>query len=133
MADKYTALDVEFLREGVAVANVRSIPPFGSSKDLIDASVYGDGWKDWRTGQRDGVEMEVVLAFDPDDATQALFEADDADGLPHDYGVRHEESGLDKTIPAVVKGITFSPPIDGLIEMHLTLKIVNPGVSDNES
>jgi hypothetical protein len=115
------------------VGQVTSLGNAGSSRDLIDASAYGNDWKDYVVGQQDGSEIEVEIAYDPADAGHAaLIAAYDA-GTPEDFEMEHADSGFHVGFPALVTKCERGAERDGLLRLATTLKILNPGVQDIES
>lgn len=115
------------------IGQVTAMGPAGSSRDLIDASAYGDEWKDYVVGQQDGSEMEVTVALDPANTGQtALKTAYDA-GTSTDFEMEHADAGFHVGFPALVTKLERGGEKDGLLQMMTTLKILNPGVEDIES
>jgi hypothetical protein len=112
------------------VGQVTSLGNAGSSRELIDASTYGDDWKDFVVGQQDGSEIEVEVAYDPADAGHTALIATYDGGEPDDFEMEHEDASFHVTFPALITRLERGAPRDGLLTMALTLKILNPGVSD---
>lgn len=113
-----------------SVGQVTSLGEAGSSRDLIDASAYGDSWKDYVVGQQDGSELDVEVAYDPVSTGHiAVKTAYDA-GTATLFGMRHVASGFDIAYPALVTKFTRGGERDGLMKASATLKILNPGVTD---
>src|SRR3990172_5062433 len=125
---KYAGRDLVFEREGTPVAQVTSVGPAGSTRDLIDASAHGDDWKDYVLGQQDGAEVDLVLAYDPVDAQHILMISDYDAAVPVTYGLSHVDSGFDVTFEALVTSLTRGGERDGLLMLNATIKIVEPGV-----
>lgn len=112
------------------IASVTALGEAGSTRELIDASAYGDDDKDYVVGQKDGSEMELVLALDPADTGHiALKGAYDA-GTKTTFGMRHVESAFDVAFPALVTAYSRGAERDGLLRATATLKILAPGVTD---
>ena len=64
-----TNIDILNKTQGSKVDPVRrELGTTYNSRALIDASAYGDDWMDYLTGQQDGVEVSLRLAFDVSDA-----------------------------------------------------------------
>lgn len=112
------------------VGQVTSLGEAGSSRDLIDASAYGDDWKDYVVGQQDGSELEVGLALDPADAGQTALKAAYDAGTSTDFEMEHTAASFHVGFPALVTSLTRGGERDGLLVMSATLKILNPGVED---
>lgn len=128
---KYGARDTTFDYNGSPIDQVRAFPAFGSSRPGIDASVYGEEWTSEVGGLKDGDEVAMVFAFDPASTTQNAIQ-DDYDNSPDDVqqiGVTHP-SGMSKTINCILRAVAWDTPLDGLLAMNVTIKIVNPGVVD---
>jgi hypothetical protein len=108
---------------------LREFGAFGSSRNLIDATAYGDDWTDFVTGLQDGDEVAFTIAYDPDDV--------DHDGLINTYEdtdgritleVVHTDSTFAADIHCIINALRRESPIDGLFALSGTFKIVNPGV-----
>lgn len=114
------------------VPQVGSIDAFGSSRDLIDASAYGDDWKDYVLGQQDGAEIGVGLQLDPNDTVHTALDADYAAATRRnfkiDFGAGETPAAV-FSFTAIITELTRTPALDGMWEANMTLKIVNPGVS----
>jgi len=134
---KYAGRQLELLRGSggspetfAVVGQVTSLGAAGSSRDLIDASAYGDDWKDYVVGQQDGEEMEVEIAYDPADSAHDGLVADYGNATKRSFQLRHTPAGFHVQFPALVTRLTRGGERDGLLTMSLTLKIVAPGVQD---
>ena len=121
-------LTVEF--EGSPVGQVRDMGAVGSTRSLIDASVYGEDDKDYVLGQKDGNENTMVIVYDPTntghDAIEDSFN-NDPDAVTV-FTLAHTESGWEADVSHRLVGVEFESPIDGLFQMNVTYKIVAPGV-----
>ena len=128
---KYGARSTTFDFEGQPIEQVRSFAAFGSSRALIDASVYGEDWTSTVLGLQDGDEVAVVLALDPAATTQGAIEDayNSAPDTPVTFTATHDESGAAYDITAIITALSYDAPLDGLLAMNLNLKIVNPGVA----
>lgn len=127
---KYAARDLVLEVDNTPVGQVTAMGEAGSSRDLIDASAYGDGWKDYVLGQQDGSELALTIALDESDSGQwTLIDAYNA-ASQETFGMSHTDSGFDVTFPAIITGLTRGGAIDGLLQISATLKILNPGVVD---
>jgi hypothetical protein len=112
------------------VGQVTSLGNAGSSRELIDASAYGDDWKDYVVGQQDGNEVEVGLALDPANAGQTALKAAYEAGTPTDFEMEHTTAGFHVGFSALVTAYERGGERDGLLMATATLKILNPGVED---
>jgi hypothetical protein len=115
--------------EGTPVAQITTMGSPGSTRDLVDASAYGDEWKDYVLGQQDGAEVQMTMAFDPEDSSQTAFKTAYDDATPQDFIISQTESGFWATFPALVTSFATGGERDGLLELTATLKIVQPGVT----
>lgn len=112
------------------IGQVTALGNAGSTRDMIDASAYGDSWKDYVTGQSDGADVSVDLALDPADTGHiALKTAYDA-GTKTTFGMKHLASAFDTAFPAIVTSFERGGALGGLLQCSATLKILNPGVTD---
>jgi len=112
------------------VAQVTNVDPAGSSRDLIDASAYGDDWKDYIVGQQDGDELALEVAYDPSDNEHMTLISTYEGGESEDFGLSHTASGFAVTFPAIITKLSRGASRDGLLTMTLSLKILSPGVQD---
>lgn len=112
------------------VGQVTALGRPGSSRDLIDASAYGQDWKDYVVGQQDGNEVEVTVALDEADAGHTALKAAYAAGTSTDFEMEHAPAGFHVGFPALLTALSRGGDRDGLLEMNVTLKILNPGVED---
>jgi len=117
------------LEGGDPLPQLREFGAFGSSRDLIDATAYGDDWTDFVTGLQDGDEVAFTIAYDPADPDhQELIDVyENTDGRCV-FTVDHTASGFQAFINCIVNAVRRESPIDGLFALSGTLKIVNPGV-----
>jgi hypothetical protein len=112
------------------VGQVTSLGNAGSSRDLIDASAYGDDWKDYVVGQQDGTEVEVEIAYDPAESAHAALKTAYDLGEPEDFEMEHADAGFHVGFSALITKLERGGEKDGLLKMMATLKILNPGVED---
>jgi len=127
---KFAARGLTLTLGGDLIGQITQMGEAGSSRGLIDASAYGDDWKDYVLDQQDGSEMPLVVALDPaDSGHDALIQAyDHADrGF---WGMQHVESGFDVEFTAIITQLTRGGDLGGLLQMSMSLKIVEPGVTD---
>lgn len=114
----------------VAVGQVTSLGNAGSTRNLIDASAYGDDWTDFVVGQQDGSELDVEVAYDPADTEHiALITAYNAGTSTH-FEMQHAAASFHIQFPALLTKCERGAPRDGLLTLMVTLKILNPGVTD---
>lgn len=115
---------------GSPAGQMRSFGAFGSTRNLVDASVYNEDWTDFVTGLQDGDEVDAVFARDPADAGQGdvIDVYTNSSDTPATITATHEGSGESFTITALVTKLSYESPLDGLYMLNTTLKIVNPGV-----
>lgn len=116
----------------VTVAQIMSLGPVGSERNLIEVSAHGDQWADYVVGRQDGTEVELTLSFDPADAQHNAIKTDyDAvTQTPRNYQLQHP-AFVTRALqfPAYVTKYEEEATDDGAYESHVTLKIVTPGVS----
>lgn len=115
------------------VGQVTTLGNAGSSRDLIDASAYGDDWKDYVVGQQDGNEVEVGIAYDPADSGHTALKTAYDGGEPEDFEMEHADAGFHVGFSALVTKFERGGERDGLLVLNATLKILSPGVEDIES
>lgn len=120
-------LTVDF--EGNPLGELREFSEFGSSRNLIDASVYGEDWTDFVTGLQDGTEVTGMLLDPSDSGAAALIASYDAGSdTPITLTATHVGSGDSWDITAKLTRVAYDSPLDGLLTVGFTAKIVNPGV-----
>lgn len=116
--------------EHTAVGQVTSLGMSGSSRDLIDASAYGDDWKDYVVGQQDGTEVEVTVAYDETVGAHTAIKSAYDSGTITVFDMVHDDSGFAVSFAASVTALSRGGERDGLMSMTFTLKVLNPGVVD---
>lgn len=111
------------------VPQLREFGAFGSTRNLIDATSYGDDWTSFVTGLQDGDEVAFTIAYDPNNAEHEDFRDtyENTDGAIT-LRVSHADAGFSADISAIISALRTEAPIDGLFALSGTLKIVNPGV-----
>jgi hypothetical protein len=127
---KYSGRTLSVTINGGAAGQMRSFGEFGSTRALIDASVYNEDWTDFVGGLQDGSEVDAVFARDPADAGQGDVIAAYTTGsdTPITVVATHDGSGESFNITCLITKLTYESPLDGLYMLNTTLKIVNPGV-----
>jgi len=130
---KYAGRGLVFSLDSAPIAQVTSVDSAGSTRALVDASAYGDDWKDYVVGQQDGDEMAVEIAYDPEDDEHLALQAAYDTGEPTTFGMSHDLSGWAVTIPGILTKLSRGAPRDGLLTMALSIKILSPGVEDESS
>lgn len=113
-----------------AVGQVTDLGNAGSSRDLIDASAYGDAWKDYVVGQQDGSEIDVEVALDPALAGQLAVKNAYIAGVPITFGMNHVASAFDIAFPGLLTKWERGGERDGTMMGAGTIKVLNPGVTD---
>lgn len=127
---KYGARSAVWDFAGNPIDQVRSFAPFGSSRALIDASVYGEDWTSTVLGLQDGDEVAVVLALDPTLTTQDAIATAyaNAPDTPVQFTCTVADAGFSADINCIITALAYDAPLDGLLAMNINLKIVDPGV-----
>lgn len=127
---KYSGRTLSVDVDGTPAGQMRSFGDFGSSRNLIDASVYNEDWTDFVTGLQDGDEVPAVFARDPADAGQndVITAYTSTSDTPVVITATHDGSGEAFSITCLVVALSYGSPLDGLYTLNTNLKIVNPGV-----
>jgi hypothetical protein len=132
---KYKGKDIVFERNTtgstyVEVTQVLELDPPGFSRDLIDATTYGNTWMDYLVGLNDGDDLGITVAFDPADAQHVALKADVDAGLVKKFHLRNTAISPSRTleISAVPVNWNEGGAKDGVYSSAMTWKIVNPGV-----
>jgi hypothetical protein len=112
------------------VGQVTTLGTAGSSRDLIDASAYGDAWKDYVVGQQDGSEVDVEVALDNISTGHVAMKTAYDAGTSTRFGMTHTASGFDIAFPAFITKWERGGDLDGVMKGVGTLKIINPGTTD---
>lgn len=110
------------------IGQVSAIGDFGDARDQIDVSTYGDDWKDFLGGQREGSDFEVTVLFDDADTSHTALKADSDGSLSRNFRVESAAMGYGWTISTRVLGFMMGTPIDGAVQATVSTKIINPGV-----
>jgi hypothetical protein len=113
-----------------AVGQVTALGTAGSTRDLIDASAYGDAWKDYVVGQQDGSEVDMEVALDPVLAGHIAVKNAYNAGVPIIFGMNHAASTFDIAFPGLITKWQRGGDLDGVMKGEGTVKILNPGVTD---
>jgi len=113
-----------------AVGQVTAVGEAGSSRDLIDASAYGDAWKDYVVGQQDGEAVPFEVALDPASTGHLAVKTAYLAGVPITFGMTHVASAFDIAFPALITKWARGGDLDGLMKGMGEMKILNPGVTD---
>lgn len=131
---KYAARDMQFA-VGAAGTDVvgqvmSGLDAFGSSRELIDGSAYGDDWKDWVVGQQDGDTFTLGIAYDPEDSDhEGLITAYDA-GEPDTFHAFQDSSTFHVKFPALITALSRGGARDGLLTLNVVFKVLSPGVEE---
>jgi hypothetical protein len=114
----------------VTIPNVRSVDgDVGSTRDLIDASAFGDDWKDFLVGQQEGGELSFTIIFDPADTQHAALQTDYAAGARKKFKIEHVASAKQWDWEAELTSFTLTPDREDAFTATIGMKIVNPGVA----
>lgn len=127
---KYAGRSLVVSYEGDTLGQLKSFSEYGSERNLIDASVYGEDWTDFVTGLQDGTVVNGVVVLDPTDTGATAIQTD-FENNPDDvvtFTATHEGSSDTKDITGRLTKVAFESPLDGLYQMNFSFKIVNPGV-----
>jgi len=128
--DHTTNVTAATVAKFISVGQVTALGTAGSTRDLIDASAYGDQWKDYVVGQQDGDEVTVEVALDNVSTGHVAMKTAYDAGLPLRFGMTHTAAGFDVAFPAYITQWSRGADLDGVVKGTGTLKIVNPGVTD---
>ena len=123
------SLTVDF--EGSPLGQLRTFSEFGSTRALIDASVYGEEWTSFVPGLQDGTVVTGQIVIDPADAGKAAIEAAYS-GAPDTvvtFTATHTASGESFDICCILTKVAYESALDGLFAMNFEAKIVDPGVA----
>jgi hypothetical protein len=112
------------------VGQVMTLGQAGSSRELIDASAYGDLWKDYVTGQQDGSEIDVEVALDNVSTGHVAMKTAYDAGVSIRFGMSNSLAAFDIAFPALITKWDRGGELDGVMKGTGTLKILNPGVTD---
>jgi hypothetical protein len=132
---KYGGRELEIAFNGTFVGQVMSFPPFGWTAAEIDASAYGEPWKDTLPGQLDGLSGTMTIAADVADSGQDAIEAAavaDASTV-NTWTVTHTGGAGQWDISARTLGVSREGQLDGVLTLSVDLKIVEPGVVQTSS
>jgi hypothetical protein len=130
---KYAGRGIVISFEGNTIGQLTAFGEPGSTRDLIDASAYGDDWKDYVLGQQDGNEVAGTIAYDPGDTGHEAM-IDFYNNNPDDIAtvnITHAVAGFDADISCRLTAVSRGGDLGGLLQLSFTLKIVEPGVVDN--
>lgn len=132
---KYAGRTITFARNTtgstyVNIGQVLELGKVGSSRDLIDASAYGDTWMDYLVGLQDGAEVAMRIAFDPADTQHVALKGDYDAGTSKKFHLVNTAITPARTleVTAIATEYLEGGDLDGVYEAEVTLKIVNPGV-----
>lgn len=115
----------------VTVPQILTIGPVGSARGLIDVSAHGDTWEDNVAGRFAGHEVELTLLWDPANTVHQTIKADydTSTQTARSYELQHPSWTSAYRFPTIVSVWEVEATDDGGMEAHITLKIVNPGVT----
>lgn len=130
---KYAGRGIVISFEGDTIGQLTSFGEPGSTRDLIDASAYGDEWKDFVLGQQDGNEVAGTIAYDPaDGGHQGMidFYNNSPDSVAT-LNIAHSVSGFSADVSCRLTALSRGGDLGGLLQLSFTIKVVSPGVVDN--
>lgn len=114
------------------ISNMREISaPLGGRLEQFDQSAYGDVWKDFGAGQKEGNEVTWIMQYDPANSAQTNLKVDADAGSTMYVQMEHTPSGRKFRTTMTGLGSEIVPARDGNMELHITTKIVNPGVVES--
>lgn len=127
---KYAARGLSLDFEGTPIGQLTQFGTFGSSRDLIDASAYGDDWKDYVLGQQDGDEVSAVIAYDPDDSghESIITSYDSSPDATVVFTATHGPTSASWDITCRITSLSRGGQLGDLLMLNVGLKIVDPGV-----
>jgi len=113
------------------VTQIGTVTAVGSNRALIDVSAHGDLWADFLPGRQEGVEVTLTVMWDPTVTTHTNMKADyDSVAVAtRYYELQHPNWASAYRFPAITSQWEVEATDAGAMEAHITLKIVNPGVS----
>lgn len=113
------------------VTQIGTVTAVGSSRALIDVSAHGDMWSDFLPGRQEGVEVTLTVMWDPTITTHTNMKSDyDSVAVAtRYYELQHPNWTSAYRFPAITSQWEVEATDTGAMEAHITLKIVNPGVS----
>ncbi len=129
---KYGGRDLVIELNGTTVGNLMDFPQFGSTRGQVDASTYGDEWTDTIPGLQDGDEGTMTIAYDPANTGHTAIETaytTTPDNV-HVWTVTHVPAGRQWDVSTKLVGLHWQGAIDGVFQMLVDIKIVNPGVEE---
>jgi len=125
---KYAGRGLTVAIDGEPAGQLTAFGEVGSSRDLIDASAFGDDWKDYVVAQQDGDEVNFTFAYDPAlQGHQDFVAAYDAGDIVT-ITLAHADAGMDLDVTGIVTALSRGAELGGLLQMSGTFKITNPGV-----
>lgn len=109
-----------------AIAEVKDIDGPSMSREAHDASTHGSpgGYAEFVGGLRDGGDISFTLNLDPADTGFQDLRNDYEDNAPHNYQIIFPDAGAETvTFPGLVTDFSFSAPVDGILELEVTIKV----------
>lgn len=113
------------------VSQIQTVTAVGSERALIDVSAHGDMWADFLSGRQEGNSVELTVMWDSTITTHQNLKTDyDATTqVARYYELQHPSWATAYRFPSIVTQWDVEATDDGAMEAHISLKIVNPGVS----
>jgi hypothetical protein len=114
------------------VSQLKDVTPgFGGQLAQFDQSSYGDPWMDFGAGQKEGDEVTLVMQYDPANAAHTSLRTDADAGAT--MWLQAEHTPMAKKFRTTLTGLgsRYVPDRAGNWELHITAKIVNPGVVES--
>jgi hypothetical protein len=114
----------------VNIGQILELSKLGSSRDTIDASAYGDTWKDFLVGLQEGDEVTLRIAIDPADTQHVALKGDYDAGLSKKFHLINTAISPTRTleVTAIPTEYHEGGDLDGVYEVEMIWKIVSPGV-----
>jgi len=113
------------------VSQIGTVSAVGSDRALIDVSAHGELWSDFLPGRQEGTEVALTLFWDPTVTAHTNMKSDYDAVVPPTryYELQHPAWTSAYRFASIVSHWDVESTDDGAMEAHITLKIVNPGVS----
>lgn len=111
------------------IPNMREISAgLGGRLGQFDQSAYGDAWMDFGAAQKEGNEVTLTMQYDPANTVHTNLRTDADAGNTMYIRANHVPSDFRWKVTMTGLGAEIVPARDGSLELHITGKIVNPGV-----
>lgn len=111
------------------IPNMRELSAgLGGRLAQFDQSSYGDVWMDFGAAQKEGNEVTFIMQYDPANATHQSLRTDADAGSTMYVLANHVPADFRWKVTMTGLGADIVPARDGSLELHVTGKIVSPGV-----